>query len=199
MPQLDFWFSIGSTYSYFTVMRIDAVARAAGVDVTWRVFDVRAIMMEIGNSPFVGKPEKSAHMWRDMERRAPRYGLSPRLPAPYPLSDLALPNRIAAMGLKAGWGIAFVKTAYHQWFEDGRPPDKGPGLANALLASGQDVQAILEAANTPEAQADLAAATQEARDLGIFGSPSFIAGDELFWGDDRLEDAIDWVTKGQLA
>ena len=134
MPTIDFWFSIGSTYSYLTVMRLPSVAQAQGITFTWRPFDVRAIMMEIGNSPFIGKPAKSAYMWRDIERRAPLSGLSPRLPAPYPLADLAFANQVALLGMQEGWGEAFTTAAYANWFEKGLPPDQGRELAQATVA-----------------------------------------------------------------
>jgi 2-hydroxychromene-2-carboxylate isomerase len=80
---IDFWVSIGSTYSYLSVMRLHAVAGESGVAFRWRPFSVRAIMIEQKNIPFVGKPVKLAYMWRDIERRARARGLEPRLPAPW--------------------------------------------------------------------------------------------------------------------
>ena len=199
MPTIDFWFSIGSTYSYLTVMRLPSVAQAQGITFTWRPFDVRAIMMEIGNSPFIGKPAKSAYMWRDIERRAPLSGLSPRLPAPYPLADLAFANQVALLGMQEGWGEAFTTAAYANWFEKGLPPDQGDGLTDALRTAGQDPDAAIARARSDTVAEDLAAQTRIARDLGVFGSPTFAVGSELFWGDDRLEDAVAWARNGTLA
>jgi 2-hydroxychromene-2-carboxylate isomerase len=195
---MDFWFSIGSTYTYLTVMRLPAIAQAQGIDVTWRPFDVRAIMSELGNSPFIGKPEKTAHMWRDIERRAPVHTLSPRLPAPYPLKDLPFANQVARLGMTEGWGEAFTRAAYVNWFERGLPPDHGDGLSDALATAGQDPEPTLARARSDAAAGDLAAETRAARALGVFGSPSFTVDDELFWGDDRLEDAIAWAQHGKL-
>ena len=75
MKPIDFWYFIGSTYSYLTVMRLAEVADATGAAFRWRPFNVRDIMVEQNNRPFVGKPVKSAYMWRDIERRAALYGL----------------------------------------------------------------------------------------------------------------------------
>jgi len=105
---MEFWVSIGSTYSYLTVMRIDAAAEA-GVSVTWRPFNVREIMVEQNNIPFKDKPVKTAYMWRDIERRAALHGLPASLPAPYPLPELPFANQVAVMGLKEGWGVACIK------------------------------------------------------------------------------------------
>ncbi len=65
MKDIDFWFSIGSTYTYLTVMRLNKVEQEAGVKVKWRPFSVRALMQEMNNIPFIGKPVKEKYMWRD--------------------------------------------------------------------------------------------------------------------------------------
>jgi hypothetical protein len=100
---IDFWFSVGSTYTYLAVMRLPEVEKATGVRFRWRPFSVRAIMREMNNVPFATKPIKMAYMWRDIERRAAAYGLPVRLPAPYPLQEFDLANRVAVLGAtKAG-------------------------------------------------------------------------------------------------
>ena len=83
-PTIEFWFSIGSTYTYLTAMRLEEVAKSSGVEVLWRPFSVRAVMIEQKNIPFMGKPVKMAYMWRDIERRAEAYGFPARVPAALP-------------------------------------------------------------------------------------------------------------------
>lgn len=198
MRPIDFWFSIGSTYSYLTVMRIDTVAEQAGARIRWRPFDVRHMMKAQKNVPFADKPAKLAYMWRDIERRQARQGLAGRFPAPYPIYDLARANRVALVGLREGWGKDYIREAYRLWFEDHEMPGSDPNLPDALTAAGADVAAALEAADSPDTRAALAAATDEAQALGLFGAPSFVVDGELFWGDDRLEDALDWAAHGRL-
>ena len=117
MSQIDFWYSIGSTYSYLTVMRLPEVERAAGIKVRWRPFDVRHVMVEQNNIPFKDKPMKTAYMWRDLERRAGRYGLAPRVPAPYPLPGLVLANQIATLGAEEGWVAEYTRATYRRWLK----------------------------------------------------------------------------------
>ncbi|WP_423066042.1 2-hydroxychromene-2-carboxylate isomerase [Devosia sp. CN2-171] len=193
MAALDFWFSIGSTYSYLSVMRLADVSAQTGIRFNWRPFNVRAIMREMDNIPFANKPVKAAYMWRDVARRAARYGLRPQLPAPYPISELERANRVALVGMSEGWGEAYVRAAYIRWFEHGEPAGSEPNLGAALRAAGQDPDSVLPRADGPDGIAQLDIATAKARALGIFGSPTFVADRELFWGDDRLEDAIDWL------
>ena len=82
MAPIDFWFSIGSTYSYLTIARLAEVERATGIPFRWRPFSVRAIMIEMDNIPFAKKPLKAAYMWRDLERRASMHGLVANFPVP---------------------------------------------------------------------------------------------------------------------
>ena len=121
MQALEFWVSVGSTYSYLTVSRIGRLAAGTGVPLDWRVFSVRAIMMEMDNIPFANKPVKAAYMWRDIERRAARYGFQVAVPAPYPLEHLALANQVALVGAREGWAPEYVVETYRLWFQDGQP------------------------------------------------------------------------------
>ena len=187
---MDVWISIGSTYSYLTVNRIEDAAAAAGVTFTWRILDVRTLTTRQNNVPFATKPAKLAYMWRDLGRRAAARWLSPRLPAPYPLADLARANRVALVGLAEGWGPGYVRATYRRWFEDGAPAGEEPNLSASLAELGLDPGAVLARADAEDVVAALARATDTAEAAGIFGVPSFVVAGELFWGDDRLEDAL---------
>ena len=189
---IDFWVSIGSTYSYLSVMRLKSVEAASGVAFRWRPFSVRAIMMEQNNIPFVGKPVKMAYMWRDIERRARKRGLGPPLPAPYPLKEFDLANKIAIVAETEGWCADYVCAAYRQWFQFGREPGSEPGVSEVLRELGRDASRVLASARTRRIEERYKRDTEEAKALGVFGSPTFAVDGELFWGDDRLEDAIDW-------
>jgi 2-hydroxychromene-2-carboxylate isomerase len=196
---IDFWFSVGSTYTYLSVMRLAEVGRTSGVTVIWRPFSVRQIMIEMDNIPFRTKPVKAAYMWRDIERRAAMYGLPARIPAPYPLQQWDIANRVAVLGASNGWVAAYARATYRRWFEEGLEPGMEPNLSDTLREIGQDPARTLAAAADPEIDASYEAATDQARRLGIFGSPTFVANGELFWGDDRLEDAVAWSHRGTLA
>ena len=191
---MDFWISIGSTYSYLSVMRIGAAARAAGVTVRWRPFNVRTIMLEQNNVPFKDKPVKTAYMWRDIERRAAVHGLDLRVPAPYPLPELTFANQVAILGMRDGWGEDYIRATYRRWFLHGERPGEEPNLSATLSALGLDPGATIARARDEDIAEALALETEAAKGLGVFGSPSFIAEGELFWGDDRLEAALDWET-----
>ncbi|HET7716360.1 MAG TPA: DsbA family protein [Bauldia sp.] len=197
-PSIDFWFSIGSTYTYLTVMRLPKLADAVGISFTPRPFSVRAIMREMDNIPFANKPVKAKYMWRDIERRATRYGLAPRLPAPYPLKEFDRANKVAVVAAAEGWCEPYLRETYRRWIEQGEEAGTDPNLSASIVAAGHAPVRVLAATETGGTALAYQAATDEARRIGIFGSPTFVVDGELFWGDDRLEDAIAWRLRGRL-
>jgi 2-hydroxychromene-2-carboxylate isomerase len=179
---IDFWFSIGSTYTYLSVMRLAEIEQSRGVALRWRPFSVRQIMIEMDNIPFRTKPVKAAYMWRDIDRGAPMYGLPVRVPAPYPLAQWDVANRVAVLGAAAGWVADYARATYRRWFDQGLEPGSEPNLSDSLREVGQDPGRVVERAAGAEVGLAYEAATDEARKLGIFGSPTFVVGRELFWG-----------------
>ena len=134
-------------------------------------------------------------MWRDIERRAQGYGFSAQVPAPYPLAEFDLANRVAVLAMQEGWCEDYVQATYRRWFLDGEEAGGEPNLPETLSEIGQDLTRVLDLANSPDLEAAYLEQTARAQELGIFGSPSFIVDGELFWGDDRLEDAIRWAQR----
>lgn len=190
--QLDFFYFIGSTYTYLAVMRAEELARRAGVSLNWRPFSVRTLMREQENIPFSTKPVKLRYMWRDVERRAARHGLPWRGVPKYPIDAEELANRVATLAAAEGWCAAYTRAAYRAWFLEGKDPGERDTLAALLAGLGKDPKAIIAAADSAAVREKYLAETDVARQLGMFGSPTFVCGEELFWGDDRLEDALDW-------
>ena len=196
--QIDFWFTMGSTYSFLSVMRIAELERSTGIGFRWRPFHLLVILQEMKHVPFADKPAKSAYMWRDIERRASMYGISAQLPAPYPAKQSVVANLVATVGMREGWGADYVRAAYRRWFQLGQETGSEPNVSQSLLDIGQNPTRVLASASSEDAKTALTAETDAARELGIFGSPTFVVDRELFWGDDRLEDAISWRQVGGL-
>jgi len=193
---IDFFFSIGSTYTYLSVTRILEVEKKNQVKFTWKPFSVRAIMKEMNNIPFPkDKLNKVNYMWRDIERRAEGYGFFAKTPVPYPLSEFDLANQIAILGLEKGWGIDYVKLTYKKWFQEGKEPAIDPSITEICRELNIDKDEIISQANSKEIINNYNFNTNSARDNKIFGSPSFVVKNEIFWGDDRMEDAINWSKK----
>ncbi|QDG75464.1 2-hydroxychromene-2-carboxylate isomerase [Labrenzia sp. PHM005] len=192
-PVLEFWFEFGSTYSYLSAMRIETLARDCGVTVSWRPFLLGPIFKKQGwdTSPFNLNPAKGRYMWRDMERQCERYHLPLVRPEPFPQSGL-LAARIALAGRTQPWIGDFTRAVFIAGFGTGEDISDVAFLAGLLLEAGAPAKQILEAAHSAEIKDKLRAAVSEAEDKGIFGAPSFfLPNGELFWGNDRLEDALE--------
>ena len=195
MKQIDFWFSIGSTYTYLSVNRIAEVAKRENLSFNWRPFSVRKIMMGMDNIPFTppSKKVKSDYMWRDIARRAKFYGFEAKVPAPYPLSQFDLANQIAILGMSEGWGVDYVYKTYQSWFQQGKEPATEPNLTEIFNELDLDHDETIKKANEDKIKDQYLQNTETAYKNGVFGSPSFIYEGEVFWGDDRLEDCIKWI------
>jgi 2-hydroxychromene-2-carboxylate isomerase len=179
-------------------MRLEGMERSHHISFRWRTFHLLLILQEMKHVPFADKPAKCQYMWRDTERRTTMYCLHAILPAPYPVKNSAAANCVAIVGMREGWGPDFVRAAYRRWFQQGVESGSEPNLSLSLRGVGQNPDRVLALAKAAEANDLLLAETETAKHLGIFGSPTFAVGDEIFWGDDRLEDAISWHKHGQV-
>jgi 2-hydroxychromene-2-carboxylate isomerase len=188
---LDFFYEFASTYSYITAMRIAPLAQAAGVTVRWRPFLLGPIFKAQGweTSPFNLYPAKGRYMVRDCERTAADLGLTFRLPEPFPQNSL-LASRVAYAGLAQGWGEDFSRAVYRAQFSEGRNIGDATVIGDIVSGLGHDSAAALARAQSDDIKQKLRAATADAQRLGVFGAPSFIAAGELYWGNDRLDQAL---------
>jgi 2-hydroxychromene-2-carboxylate isomerase len=198
--KLQFWFEFASTYSYPAAMRVDKVAALKGVEVEWRPFMLGPIFRAqqgVRDSPFISVPIKGHYMWRDMERICQKHSLPFKKPGRFPQNGL-LAARIT-MSLPPEQRPNFVKAVYQANFVHDRDISDVQILHAALRRAGLDPYETLEALHSEEIKQKLKDETAQAADLGIFGAPSFMTPDgELFWGNDRLEDALDWTVRGTL-
>ena len=196
MKNIDFYFSIGSTYTFLSVTRILDIEKKNDIKFNWKPFSVRAIMKEMNNIPFPkDKKNKVDYMWRDIERRAEGYGFFAKTPVPYPLSEFDLANKLAILGIKEGWGIDYVRLTYKRWFQEGKEPATEPNISEICTELKLDKEKIILEAKSDEIDKEYSSNTDSARNNKIFGSPSFVVNNEIFWGDDRMEDAIAWSKK----
>lgn len=190
-PELEFWFEFGSNYSYLSVMRIEDEAQRRGVRIVWRPFLLGPILRALGieTSPFVLQKEKGAYVWQDMARQCRKYGLRWVQPSTFPRLGV-LPLRVALLGAEQPWIGAFCRQVMELNFvldQDINQPDR---LAPILMELGLTASDILDQAQAEPTKIRLREQTEEARARGIFGAPTFFVGPEMFWGNDRLDDAL---------
>src|SRR5215207_2905532 len=181
MPQsdpIDFYFSIGSLFTFLTVMRMDRVEDTTDIRFVWRPFRVRTIMQEMNNLP-AAQPKKLAYALRDVHRRAAMYGFAFEGEPPYPLKNFDLANRVAIVGAREGWCADYVRATYRRWFVEHQECGMEPNLSDSLREIGEDARRVIALAHSEEIARAYDAATDEARRLGIFGAPTFVARGEV--------------------
>lgn len=195
---LEFWFEFASTYSYPAAMRIEALTVERKVPLVWRPFLLGPIFRDQGwnDSPFNLYPAKGRYMWRDLERVCDAQGIPFRRPTRFPRNGL-LAARVASRYPDAAWLPEFTRSVYRANFADDLDIADAAVVAACLECSGEDPRRLLEEAQSEATKARLRARTDEANKLGIFGAPTFVVGSELFWGNDRLDDAITWAARRQ--
>lgn len=190
-PSIEFWFDFGSPYSYLSCHRIEAAAATAGVRVVWRPFLLGPVFQALGwqGSPFTQQAEKLRYMWQDMARQSRKYALPWRQPSVFPRRAL-LPLRVALLGAGQPWCGSFCRRIMDYNFVEDREIDNDAAVADALRAADLDPAPILAAARGEANKERLRAQTESARQRGIFGAPMFFVGTDMYWGNDRLDDAL---------
>lgn len=188
---LEFWFEFGSNYSYLSVMRIEEASLRHGVTIRWKPFLLGPIFRSFGwdSSPFVLQRAKGEYVWKDMARECRKYGLPWTRPSTFPRSAL-LPMRVALVGAEQDWIGAYCRRMMTLHFAEDRAIDSVEVVTGALLQLGLPAQRIIDAALSDANKHRLRAQTEAARSRGIFGAPTFFVCGEMFWGNDRLDDAL---------
>ena len=191
------WLSIGSTYTYLTALRINDIKRKHDLLLDIKPISIRQIMKGMDNIPFPpSKQSKVDYMWRDIERRAEFYGLpKPKLPAPYPLKEFDRANLIGILLNTHGKFLEYFEETYRAWFLEGLEAGSEENLRKCMAKLSLNFDKIVAQACEREVHEQYEINTSEARKLGIFGAPSFTIGNDIFWGDDRLEDAIRFLER----
>ena len=196
---IEFWFEFGSNYSYLSVMRIENAAREKAVPIIWKPFLLGPIFRAMGmaNSPFVLQKEKGAYVWRDMERQCRKYGLQWRQPSTFPRLGV-VPSRVALIGADQPWIGAFCRRVMELNFvldQDINQTDRLAPILKELGLSGT----ILDQTQAEPMKQRLRDQTEQVRCRGIFGAPTFFVGTEMYWGNDRLDDALLFASERMVA
>ena len=197
MIPIHFWFEFASTYSYPAAMRVERLAREAGVPLVWRPFLLGPIFRAQGwnDSPFNIYPAKGRYMWRDLERICERSGIPFLRPSRFPQNGL-LAARVACLTSTEPWLPDFVRAVYHANFAEDLDISDVRVIGAILESLGQKGTDVIERAGGAENKDRLRLQEKEAIRVGIFGAPTCMVGEEMFWGNDRLDDAIGFAREG---
>jgi 2-hydroxychromene-2-carboxylate isomerase len=182
-----FYFDLGSPYAWLAAERIHHVLP---VPALWQPILLGGIWQQTGGRSWATTDKRNAGM-REVEQRAERYGLLPvKWPDPWPGNGLYA-MRAAIFAQQAGRTVAFALAAFRQAFAGGKDLSDVDNVLIAAAACELHPNAVLKGIETRSIKDRLKAATQEAYDRGVRGVPSVAVGDEVFWGDDRLEEAAE--------
>jgi 2-hydroxychromene-2-carboxylate isomerase len=197
--EIEFWFELGSNYSYLSALRIEHLAQRAGVAVRWQPFLLGPIFASFGwsTSPFVLQPQKGAYVWDDMRRQCAKYAFPWQRPSVFPRSAI-LATRVALHGARAPWIGDFVKAIMRANFARDEDISSEEKVIEALRELALPAMAIVAACQSAASKPRLREQTERAKELGVFGAPSFFVGDQLFWGNDRLDDALALASSTRL-
>jgi len=188
---IEIWFDFGSPYSYLSVMRIEAAAARHGVTVHWRPFLLGVVFRALGweRSPLLLDRERGAYMWIDMARQCRKYQLPWHCPSEFPRRAV-VPTRVALWGAQMPWVGEFCRRLMQLNFVADCPIEGEAVSGEVLTALGLPAGEIVAAAQAEGQKLRLREQTESARQRGVFGAPTFFVGAEMFWGNDRLDDAL---------
>jgi 2-hydroxychromene-2-carboxylate isomerase len=194
--KLEFWFDFASTYSYLSVMRIEALGQESGVHIAWRPFLLGPLFRAFGwtTSPFLLQKEKGEYMWKDIGRQCGKLALPWRQPSEFPRRSL-LAARLALLGIDQPWLAPFAQQVMLANFAQDLDIGSELVMQEILVRIELPAAELIAAAQGDANKARLRQATEEAQERGVFGAPTFFAGEEMFWGNDRLDDAIAYAAK----
>jgi 2-hydroxychromene-2-carboxylate isomerase len=194
LPSAEFWYEFASTYSYPAALRVAELADERGVSLVWRPFLLGPIFFAQGwrDSPFNVYPAKGRYMWRDLERTCGAMGVPLKRPEPFPQPSL-LAARVA-LALEDPERSDFSRRVFVAEFGEGLPIGDRATLGALLEECGVEPAATFERAQGHANKARLKAECARATEIGIFGAPCLVTADgEVFWGNDRLEQGLDWA------
>ena len=190
--KIEMWFSMGSTYTFLSVMRIRPLIKIHNLNISFYPFNLRKIMKKMNNFPFSAEKEsKLNYMWRDIQRRSEKYKIGKITNnINFPIKNANLANKIAIYAKQHNFLLDYLETAYKLWFFENIEPGKISSLKKTFKEINQNLEKTLLNVNTVSNNNIYETNTSLAFSKGLFGSPSFVIGEEIFFGDDRFEDAI---------
>ena len=192
MKTVEFYYDLVSPYSYLAHREVSRICEEHGVGLSLRPMLLGAVHNAVGLQAPIETESKARYQARDIRRWAEHYSLPMEFPEPFPFRTLKTMR--AAMFLKDRVELeAFTREAFALYWEEGGAPkglqeaDEDGPVSETVRRIGADPDEVLAGATAPEAKEALKAATGEAVGRGVFGAPAFFVGDEMFWGNDRLD------------
>jgi 2-hydroxychromene-2-carboxylate isomerase len=185
---IDFFFDFSSSYSYLALPGLTKLADEHDINVNWKPIALGVIFKTMNHAPPAADSVKGQYVWRDVERTAGLVGLPFQWPEPFPFNSLTAARIFWYLAdSDADKAVEWARAAFHASFGEGRDCSNAEVLSAVASGLGHDAQELLAATTDDAVKAKLKDVTGEAMQRGVFGAPTFFAGDEMFWGGDRLD------------
>lgn len=185
---VEFFFDVGSPAAYLAWAQLPALCEAAGAELVSRPMLLGGLFQAIGNRSPAEVPAKGRYLMQDLRRHAVRAGLPFRMNPHFPINTLALMRAVTGVQMQAPQRLQdFCACMFSAIWVEGRAMNDPAVVAEVLGAGGFDPAEVLASSQWPEVKERLKAVTAEAQARGVFGAPTMFVGDEMFWGQDRLD------------
>jgi len=190
-PCASFYFDLGSPFAYLTAERISGLFSEAELEQPeWRPILLGGLFKRFGRDSWANGPGRAEGI-AEVERRAAEYGLPPLVwPEPWPGNTLVA-MRAATFAKQTGRTVSFALAGFRQAFAAGRDLSDPDNVAIAAAACELHPRALFKALETEAVKRALREATNEAAELGVIGVPSLVVAGKVFWGDDKVEEAVE--------
>lgn len=187
MKQVEFFFDVGSPYTYLAYHQLPKIAKARNADIVWRPMLLGGVFQATGNSSPVAVPLKGRHSWIDLERWATYFGVSIKPNPHFPINTLQLMRGAVGMQMRSDEEFhRYLSAVFSAMFEQPRNLGTAEEVAAVLGAAGISPALFLELIKDDKVKEKLRANTEEAVARGVFGAPTFFVGGDMYWGQDRL-------------
>lgn len=185
---IEFFFDVGSPYSYLASTQLDELERETGATIEWRPFLLGGVFEATGNSAPALVPAKAQYMIRDLQRWSESYDIPLEMPSDFPINTLLAQRAIIAAGEEDSSHVeTLAEVLFRRYWVDDSDVSEGGVVAAAADEVGLDGREIVARTQEQSVKDALHGNSDEAVERGAFGAPTFFVDDEMFWGNDRLE------------
>jgi 2-hydroxychromene-2-carboxylate isomerase len=188
MKSFEFWFDFGSTASYLAWTQLPALEAETGATAVLKPMLLGGVFQATGNQSPANIPAKGKYLFVDFDRFAERYGVPFKVNPNFPINTLLLMRGAIVLQMKGDPRFRdYCNAMFNAIWVDSLNMNDPATVAEALRQTGFDPQALVAAASEQTTKDALKTATQKAVDRGVFGAPTFFVGDQMFWGQDRMD------------
>jgi 2-hydroxychromene-2-carboxylate isomerase len=184
---VEFYFDFGSSYSYLAYKALPGIAAAHAAQIVWRPMLLGGVFKATGNHSPADIPAKERWLQLDLKRWAARYGATFNRNPHFPINTMVLMRGAVGMQMRGPDFHKYAEAIFHAMWEEPRNLGEPQELAAVLRQAGFDADAFQSLVNDPAVKEQLKKNTEEAVARGVFGAPTFFVGEEMFWGQDRLD------------